>query len=140
MVSQLEPRLRSDQVQRLRRRRRAPWRQRLVEAERGITHGFRGDSTLFGYLFVGSVVAATGSVLELSLSQWTTLILAMTVVLSAELFQQALKAILLDGETRLSPSFEKALKIGTAGVFIAIGGAVLVISLIFGSRVLLLFG
>lgn len=140
MVSQLKPHLPAKPVQRFRRRRRAAWRQRLVEAERGITHGFRGDSTLFGYLFAGSVVVTTGLVLGLSLSQWTLLILAMTVVLSAELFQQALKAVLPSGETESSPSFEKGLKIGTAGVFVAIGGAVLVVSLIFGSRLVEMFG
>ena len=54
MVSQLRPHLRTEPDPRFRRHRRAAWRQRLVEAERGITHGFRGDSTLFGYLFVWS--------------------------------------------------------------------------------------
>lgn len=122
-----------------RHRRRAAWRQRLVEAERGITQGFRGDSTLFGHLFVASVIVAAALVLSIPLVQWAVLILALSLVLAAEMFQHALKAIVLQIGSAPNEHAEKALRVGTAAVFVAITGATTIVVLLFGSRLLDMF-
>ena len=120
--------------------RRSPWRQRLVEAERGITQGFRGDSTFFVHFFAVSMILAGALVLGLSLIHWTMLVLALTLVLSAEMFHQALKFLLQSVGPHFEKSAETALRIGTAAVFLAMLGAVIVIGLIFVHRLLQMFG
>ncbi len=117
-------------------RRRAPWRQRLVETERGITSGFRGDSTLFFYLFVDSALLAVGGVLDLSYFDWLFVALAVTLVLAAELLQQALRAC-VDEVRKLQPEgdWNRVLHLATAAVGVAFAGGALVIALIYGRRI-----
>ena len=121
-------------------KRRAAWRQRLVDVERGMTHGVRADSSFFVFFFGGSIVVAGGFVLGLSLMQWTVIVLALTMVLSAEMFNQVVKALLHSIGHHFSRPAQKALRIGTAAVFAAMTGAVLCIALIFGQRLMTMFG
>ncbi|MBW3543417.1 MAG: diacylglycerol kinase [Planctomycetes bacterium] len=121
-------------------RRRAPWRRRLVEAERGITQGFRGDSTLFGHLFGGTLVLAMALVLGLSVLEWAVLVLALTVVLAAELFNKVLtilcrREILVGDET-----LKHIASIGTAAVICTMSGSLVVVGLLFGRRLSILLG
>lgn len=74
-------------------RRRAAWRQWLIEAERGITAGFRSDSIFFVHLFVGSLTVATAAMLGLSRVEWAILVLAICSTIAAELFHQVLKQL-----------------------------------------------
>jgi len=122
------------------RRRRAAWRQKLVEAERGIARSVRGDSIFFFHAFVGSMIVAAGFVLGLSLWQWTAVILSITMVMSAEMFQQVLKSIWEHLGHHFDRPARQSLRIGTAAVFICMIGAALVIGMIFTSRVWSLFG
>ena len=75
------------------RPRRALWRQRLVDAERGLTHSFRADSALYLHLFFDSLLMATGLVLGLAAADWVIVGIGLTVMLSAELFHQALQTV-----------------------------------------------
>jgi len=119
--------------------KRSAFRRRLVDAERGMTFGLRGDSTFFVHFFVGSIVAAAGLVFGLSLIEWTVIVLGLTVVFSAEMFHQVLKAILGDLGRHLGEPARNSLRIGTAAVFVTMIGAAVVISLIFGNRLLEMF-
>ena len=86
------------------------------------------------------MILAGALVLGLSLIHWTMLVLALTLVLSAEMFHQALKFLLQSVGPHFEKSAETALRIGTAAVFLAMLGAVIVIGLIFVHRLLQLFG
>jgi len=119
--------------------RRAAWRQRLVEAERGITQGVRNDSAFFVHFFLGSVVVAAGFVLGISLIEWTAVVISLTLVLSAEMFQQVLKSILSSVGHHFDEPVRKSLRIGTAAVFVAMTGALIVIGLVFGHHLLMMF-
>jgi len=121
------------------RRRRAPWRQRLVEAERGVTEGFRGDSTFFVHFFLGSLVIVAAAVLGISFVHWILLVLALTVVLSAEMFNSAFATLLRDFEGHTGLPVKKARKIGTAAVFVAMAGATVAVGLIFAHRLMQMF-
>ena len=88
------------------RRRRAAWRQRLVDAERGLVLGFRRDGVLAGHLFVLTLAVAAGVVLGLDAARWAVLSLALGAAMGAELFAQVLAAVAAavaksasDGET-----------------------------------------
>ena len=120
----------------VRQRRRSVWRQRLVDAERGITHGFRLDSTLFVHIFMGCIVIATAFVLGIGVLEWVLVILALTMALSAEMFNQVLKAIWHTVGHHFDGPVRSAVRIGTAAVFVTILGAVSAIGLVFGSRLL----
>lgn len=74
-------------------KKRSPLRQQLVETERGVTLGFRADSTFFVHFFTGSIVVAVAFVLGLTMIQWTVLILSLTLVLASEMFLQVIKNI-----------------------------------------------
>lgn len=115
--------------------RRAPWRQRLVEAERGIAQGFRGDSTLFVYLFVDCTLLAVGGVLDLTRNDWLLVGLAVAVVLAAELMQQAMRVVI--GQLRaIRPDgdWDRALHLAMASVGVAFAGSAIVIGLIYWQR------
>lgn len=121
--------------------RRAPWRQRLVEAERGLSWGLRGDGTLYVYLFVDCLTMAMGVVLRLSTWQWIIVGLVVTLVLVAELLCQALRYLTAElqrtvPELRLAP----VLHLATAAVTSALLGGSAVVAAIFWQRIRDLYG
>ncbi|MBA3316000.1 MAG: diacylglycerol kinase [Planctomycetota bacterium] len=120
-------------------RRRAAWRQWLVEAERGITAGFRSDSVFFVHLFAGSLALAAAAMLGLSATQWSILLLALAVTIAAELFHQVLKQL---GEViaTAGPKPASAIRrLGAAAVAVASLGSAASVAVILGSRILSLF-
>jgi len=121
-------------------RRRAAWRQWLVEAERGITAGFRSDSVFFVHLFVGSLAIAASAMLGLTASQWSIVVLALSVTIAAELFHQVLKQ-LADAVAEIGPKKASAIRrLGAAAVAVASLGSAASIAVILSSRLWSLFG
>ncbi len=121
-------------------RRRAPWRQRLVDAERGFTTGFRADSTWFVYLFVNVLLLAIGGVLDLGFYDWLFVGLAMTMVLSAELMQQALRALAQALEAEFPGlDTERMHHLATAAVLLAVSGGGVIVLIIYALRISALF-
>jgi diacylglycerol kinase len=120
-------------------RRRSPWRRRLVEAERGLTEGFRTDSTLFVHFFIATLVMTAALVFGISRIEWGMLILSFAMVFSAELFHLAMRAIFRHLGQHLNEPMQIARRIATAGVFFTIGGALTVVLLIFLPRLWDLF-
>ena len=118
---------------------RPAWRRWLIDVERGLTLGVRGDSIFFVYFFLTSATIAASLVLRISLLQWTVVILALTVVLSAEMFNQSVKSLFLSLGRPLDDSVKAALRIGSAAVFVAIVGSILTIGLILGKAALEMF-
>ena len=127
---------RVDSVQRgITAKLRPEWRQRLVDAERGITFGIRLDSTFFIHFFVGSAVIAGAMLLGLSATHWAIVILAMTTVLCAQMFNQVLKSIWILLGSHLPAESQNTFKAGTAAVGVSIVGSVITIMIIFGSAI-----
>ena len=120
--------------------RRPVWRQRLVDAERGISHSLRSDSTFFVYFFVSCIVVTTGAILGISLTEWTIIVLALTVVASAEIFNLVLRDICRNLGNPLDSGPGKSMRIATAGVYVTILGACVTIALIFGQRLTAIWG
>lgn len=125
--------------QQLHEKRRSALRQRLVDVECGVRLGVRRDCTFFVHFFVGSIVVATGFVLRLGLLQWTAVVLALTVVLTAEMFQQVLKTILESVSQYIPDQARRAERIGAAAVFVAIFGTAITVGLIFAQRLMEIF-
>lgn len=121
------------------RSERPAWRRWLIDVERGLTHGVRGDSIFFVYFFLTSATIAASLVLRISLLQWTVVILALTVVLSAEMFNQSVKSLFVSMGRPADESAKAALRIGSAAVFVTIVGSVLTIGMILGKAALEMF-
>lgn len=87
-------------------RRRAVWRQKLVEAERGLTQCFRSGSSLYFYVFLHCLLLATCGVLGLTATHWALVGIGLTAMLSAELFSQGLQVV----ASELSPGVQKQVR------------------------------
>ena len=120
-------------------RARAAWRERLVRAERGFVRGIRCDSAFFVHFFGISIVIAAARILGIGWMQWTAIIGCLTVVLTAQMFNQALKCLAQTTDETPAPHIERALAIGTAAVLVACTGSTLILTVIFGQRILELF-
>ena len=118
---------------------RPAWRRWLIDVERGLMHGVRGDSIFFVYFFLTSATIAASVVLGIALLQWTIVILALTVVLSAEMFNQSVKSLFAALGRPADEKVKAALRIGSAAVFVAIVGSVVTIGLILGKAALQMF-
>ena len=121
-------------------RRRAAWRQRLVEAERGLVLGFRRDGVLCGHLFVVTLAAAAGLTFGLGPLEWAAVILALSSAIAAELFGQVLAALAAavarggEGEEGAS-DLAAAVRLGSGAAAIAALGACGVLVAVFAPAV-----
>jgi|GEM_PF-433450 len=113
-------------------RQRPLWRQRLVEAERGISYSLRADSALYLHLFLDSLLLATCGVLGLAAMQWVIVTLALTMMLSAELFSQGLNALASETSHSLR---KQVISIAAAAKMLALFGSISAISIVLLLRV-----
>ena len=120
-------------------RRRPAWRQRLVQAERGLVRGVRSDSAFFVHFFGIAIVIAAALVLGIGWMQWIAIAGCLTLVLTAEMFNQALKALAQALEGPAAPEVQRGLAIGTAAVMVACIGSTIVLALVFWQRLAVLF-
>ncbi len=121
--------------------RRAPWRQRLVEAERGLSHGLRGDCTLFVYFFLDCLLIAVGIIFRLSSSQWIVVGTVITLVMTAELLCQALRALITELKvTHPHHRWDHVLQLATAAVTVALMGGSCLIAAVYWQRIRDLYG
>ncbi|HTI52044.1 MAG TPA: diacylglycerol kinase [Planctomycetaceae bacterium] len=120
-------------------RRRAAWRQRLVQAERGRVGGVRSDSVFFVHFFGISLVIAAALVLGVGVMQWIAIAACLTLVLTAEMFNQALKSLAQPDDRPCEPAAKRAMAMGTAAVMVACSGSSLVMTLVFWQRLQQIF-
>lgn len=119
---------------------RAAWRQRLVQAERGIGNGARQDSIFFVHIFTATLILLMGGVLGLLAWQWTMLLGSLVLLFVAELFNQALKSMALAFGETIPPPAQKALGMSTAASMLALGGVLMVAGFTLGQRMSEMFG
>lgn len=122
-----------------RTRRRPAWRQRLVEVERGFAISLRGDGVFYIHFFSATVVIAAGLILGVSLLEWAVIVLSITMVLSAEMFRQVLKALFARVGHYFDDAGRTALRVAAAAVVVTIAGATLAVGLTFARSIFALF-
>lgn len=110
------------------------WPDKFRDAFRGVKEGVRGQSSFFVHFFVAAVVVAAGVVLRVELVEWCVLLLCITGVLTAEMFNSALESMAkaITGES--DPHLGNSLDIGSAAVLLASLGASTVGGIIFSNR------
>ncbi len=110
------------------------WAHKFRDAFRGVRGGIRGQSSFRVHLFAAGAVVAAAAALGASLSEWCLLLLCITVVLTAEMFNSALESMAKAITRDHDPDLGKALDIGSAAVLAASMGAAIVGTVIFVHR------
>jgi diacylglycerol kinase len=110
------------------------WRDKFGDSFRGLKAGIRSQSSFFVHFFAAAVVLATASMLKVHRNEWYLLLLCITIVLTAEMFNSALESMAraITGES--NPHLGNALDIAAAAVLIAAVGATIVGTIIFAHR------
>ena len=119
---------------------RAAWRQRLVQAERGIGNGARQDSIFFVHIFTTTLILLAGGVLGLTGWQWLLVFGSLILLFVAELFNQALKSLAQAFGEAPPPPVQQALGMSTAASMLALGGALVIAGCTLGERVMAMLG
>ncbi len=116
------------------------WPRKFRDAFRGLKAGVRGQSSFFVHFFTAAAVIVAGVVLGVDLVEWCILLLCITIVLTAEMFNSALESMAkaITGES--DPHLGNSLDIGSGAVLVASIGAALVGSIIFINRLGLMLG
>ncbi|QDT65708.1 Prokaryotic diacylglycerol kinase [Calycomorphotria hydatis] len=110
------------------------WRQRLIEAERGITQGFRGDSIFFVHFFGGALILAAGIAFWLTLAEWALLVLAFSAVVTTELLHQVVRDICEELRGIRPATARRVHRLSTAAICTMTIGAIIIVCLIFGAH------
>jgi len=109
-------------------------------AGEGIGYAIRTQANLRIHLAIAVLVIVVGLWLQLALIEWAILVVMISVVLSAELFNTALEATLDRVSIEEHPLAKIGKDVAAGAVLIGAIGAVIVGLLIFGPRLLTLLG
>jgi diacylglycerol kinase len=107
------------------------WVNKFRNALRGVKEGVRGQSSFFVHFFMTAAVIVAAVILKVSLVEWCLLLLCVTGVLTAEIFNSALESMAKAITGQSDPHLGNSLDIGSAAVLLASMGAALVGSVIF---------
>lgn len=110
------------------------WAAKFRNAFRGLKAGVRGQSSFFVHFFVTAAVIAAGVVLGVDRYEWCILLLCITIVLVAEMFNSSLESMAKAITGRNHPHLGNSLDIASAAVLLAAIGAVIVGVIVLGHR------
>ena len=115
------------------------WAEKFRDAFRGLKLGVHGQSSFFVHFFMGAMVIAAAVAMKVdSLTEWCLLILCITVVLTAEMFNSAIETLARAITDQHDPILGTALDIGSGAVLLASLGAAVVGLILFVNRLALL--
>src|SRR3954449_10064909 len=72
---------------------RRPWRSKFADAFRGLKFGIRGHSSFAVHFFFTALVLVAAAILRCNIEEWCLLMLAVGLVLTAELFNSAVETL-----------------------------------------------
>ena len=109
------------------------WRQKFRDAFRGLRCGLQDQNSFHVHFAVAAAVTVAAVVLRARYLEWAVLLLCVTLVIGAEMFNTALEHLAKAIDRTHNPHLGNALDIGSAAVLLTACGAVAV-----GALVLLL--
>ncbi|MCL4201091.1 MAG: diacylglycerol kinase [Pirellulaceae bacterium] len=112
------------------------WRQKFRDAFRGVWFGVHDQSSFCVHFTAALLVIVAAAALQLDRTQWCLLILAISTVLVAEMFNTALEHLAKAVDRSHNPHIANALDIGSAAVLLAAVAATIAGALILGLRLL----
>ena len=80
--------------------RRRSWVKKFRDAFRGARQGVRGQGSFFVHVFCAAAVALSAMALRVERVEWCVLVLCITIVLAAEMFNSAIEAMARAIDTR----------------------------------------
>lgn len=118
------------------RRGIAAWRRKFARAGRGLAVGVRSESSFPVHFFAAAVALLAAGVLGLPIAQWGVLLLAITLVIAAELFNSAVERLARAVSREHDPNLADALDTSSGAVLAAAIGAAAVGALVFFHRLM----
>ena len=115
------------------------WYQKFRCAFRGFRLGVRGQTSFLVHFLVAGAVVLAAALLQAERTEWCLLLVCITVVLAAEMFNSALEHLARAVDRSENRHIASALDIGSAAVLTAAIGASVVGSLVLVSRAAALF-
>jgi diacylglycerol kinase len=116
------------------------WIDKFRDAFRGVAVGIRGQSSFYAHFGFALAVIAAAATLRVARWEWCVLILCITVVFTAEMFNTALESMARAISREVHPDLGNALDIGSAAVLTASIGASIIGAIIFLNRLALALG
>ncbi len=117
-----------------------PWKQKFADAFRGLREGARGNSSLAVHFLAAVATVSLAAALKMSTVEWCILLLCITGVFAAELFNSSLESLARAVTPQTNPHIRDALDIASGAVLAAGIGSVAVGLVLFGHRVGQMFG
>lgn len=99
------------------------WYQKFHCAFRGLRLGIRGQTSFLVHFTVAGLVLIAGAVFRVERTEWCVLVLCITIVLAAEMFNSALEHLARAVDRSENRHLGSALDIGSAAVLTAAMGA-----------------
>ena len=110
------------------------WLQKFGHAFHGVWLGIRGQRSFAVHIIAGLLVVLAAALLRVTRIEWCLLLLCITVVFSAEMFNSALEQMAKAVERSENPLIAQSLDIGSAAVLMASIGASVIGAVIFLAR------
>jgi undecaprenol kinase len=107
-------------------------------ALQGIAHAIRTQANLQIHLAISIIVIVAGFVFRISNVEWIDIVLAMMIVLSAELFNTSIENAMDRVSTEVHPLAKVAKDTAAGAVLVTAVGAVVIGVLIFGPKLIAL--
>lgn len=121
-------------------RRHRSWVRKFRDAFRGVAVGVRGERSFRVHFLIAVAVIVTAVLMRVDRIDWCVLLLSITVVLTAEMFNSALERMAKAITEEHHPRLADALDVGSAAVLVAAIGASVVGGIVFLNRLLVLVG
>lgn len=116
------------------------WSQKFRNAFHGTKLGIWGQTSFIAHFALSFAVIVTGALLRVTLIEWCILLICITGVLTAEMFNSALESMARAITHQRNPHLGGALDIGSAAVLFASGGTALIGGIIFANRLGIMMG
>ena len=116
------------------------WSHKFLCAFRGLRIGSRGQSSFFVHLPVACFVLAAAAQFKVTTGEWCLLVLCITIVLAAEMFNSALERMAKAVDEEHHPELGRSLDVASAAVLTCAVGAAIVGAIIFLYRAGLWWG
>jgi len=121
-------------------RRRTPggrtWSRKFADAFRGLWRAVRTQSSFAVHVLAAGAVVAGGAWFRVSAVEWCLLVVAIGLVLMAEIFNTAIESLARAPGSRRHPRFRDALDMASAAVLLAAITAAVIGLIVFGPRLL----
>lgn len=108
------------------------WIDKFSDAFRGVGYGVCGQSSFTVHFFFTVAVIVAGLWFQITRVEWCILVLCITVVLAAEMFNSALESVGRAIDTQLNPDLGQGLDTSSAAVLLASAGAAVTGAIVFG--------